>query len=463
METTTVNDVIRWEEIRLDESTQARVKMSAATIDEYAQAIERNLERNAAHWGMPEVVLFEDEESGRYWIGDGFHRICAARACGIDGVERGWCEIRPGGRVEALRYAVGSNAEHGLPRSAADKRRAVELALDEWPKMSSRGIAGTVQVSHVFVERVRKEYQKVLPTERVGSDGVERGGAKERVRKAREENPEGSQREVAEAAGVSQGTVAKSEGDSIGNVTSGITGEDRVRVGEFPLVTEVMPWVPHPSDGDAENPGVTWGEIAEAVGVEPEDGGVLSREALKDAARRPRPGQRFAERYDAELGRSVEDARYLYRTEEEVAQGVPKVRPEVMWEGFRTKLISVEHALSERARYVEEQERAANVVWARGLAQALEAAPESPQKLGEMASVLACQVWKLATREGQRLLAEVMREEPEECARRCLGGAGGLLDAVVLLLEPELQEHGREWMETNAVGCWFVETEGGAE
>jgi hypothetical protein len=50
---------------------------------------------------------------------------------------------------DALLYSISSNAEHGLPRSNADKRKAVRLLLAdaEWGQWSDRESARHCQVS----------------------------------------------------------------------------------------------------------------------------------------------------------------------------------------------------------------------------------------------------------------------------------------------------------------------------
>jgi hypothetical protein len=58
---------------------------------------------------------------------------------------------------DALLYS-SSNAEHGRPRTNADKRKAVRLLLAdaEWGQWSDREIARHCQVSQWFVSRLRK-------------------------------------------------------------------------------------------------------------------------------------------------------------------------------------------------------------------------------------------------------------------------------------------------------------------
>lgn len=62
----------------------------------------------------------------------------------------------PGGRIDALKAALSANAAHGIRRGNADKRRAVEIALREFPKLSSRMIAELCGVSDKTVGTVRE-------------------------------------------------------------------------------------------------------------------------------------------------------------------------------------------------------------------------------------------------------------------------------------------------------------------
>ena len=75
-------------------------------------------------------------------------------------------------------YSVGANATHGLPRSNADKRRAVETLLrdDEWAQWSDSEIARRAAVSQPFVGKVRGEVAPThngyeSPATRKGADG----------------------------------------------------------------------------------------------------------------------------------------------------------------------------------------------------------------------------------------------------------------------------------------------------
>jgi hypothetical protein len=60
----------------------------------------------------------------------------------------------------------------------SDKRRSVELALAEWPKLSDRELARICAVGHPFVGDVRKAQVEsdstYQPQTRIGGDGKER-------------------------------------------------------------------------------------------------------------------------------------------------------------------------------------------------------------------------------------------------------------------------------------------------
>lgn len=66
-------------------------------------------------------------------------------------------EVRNGGRVEALKHALGANAIHGQRRTNADKRRCVEIAAKEFAGLSSRAIAELCGVSDHFVCGIKSE------------------------------------------------------------------------------------------------------------------------------------------------------------------------------------------------------------------------------------------------------------------------------------------------------------------
>lgn len=69
--------------------------------------------------------------------------------------------VYPGGKREALLHALGANETHGHRRTDADRRHAVELLIadPEWRAWSDREIARQCHVSHMLVNRVRRELE----------------------------------------------------------------------------------------------------------------------------------------------------------------------------------------------------------------------------------------------------------------------------------------------------------------
>jgi hypothetical protein len=75
------------------------------------------------------------------------------------------CNVQPGDRDDALLFACGANASHGLPRSNSDKRKAVLALLtsEKWAHWSDREIARQCRVSHAFVAKLRPEQLETFP------------------------------------------------------------------------------------------------------------------------------------------------------------------------------------------------------------------------------------------------------------------------------------------------------------
>lgn len=132
--------------IRTDGGTQTRAEIDRTVVDDYA-------EKMRTGEAFPPLVVFYDGED--YWLADGFHRHGAADAAEIANVD---VVVRQGTRRDAVLFSVGANAQHGLRRTNADKRRAVEtlLADAEWSRKSDNWIATTASVDHKTVARLRE-------------------------------------------------------------------------------------------------------------------------------------------------------------------------------------------------------------------------------------------------------------------------------------------------------------------
>jgi len=145
--------------IQRDTSIQTRAETNMETVNSYAEAMTEGAE-------FPPVVLFGTKD--KCWIGDGWHRVMAAEQIGAMDIP---AEVRAGGRVDALKYALGANAVHGQRRTNADKRRCVEIAVKEFPKLSSRSIAEMCGVSNDFVSRFRQVSSNDTPATRTDTLG----------------------------------------------------------------------------------------------------------------------------------------------------------------------------------------------------------------------------------------------------------------------------------------------------
>lgn len=133
--------------IKIDGGTQSRAKIQEATIAEYADAM-------ISGAVFPAVTVFHD--GAEYFLADGFHRYFAAKKAGSPGIK---CDIREGTLRDAILFSFSVNHDHGLQRTAADKRKIVIAMLndEEWGKWSDREIGRQCHVSHTMVSAMRKE------------------------------------------------------------------------------------------------------------------------------------------------------------------------------------------------------------------------------------------------------------------------------------------------------------------
>ncbi len=130
-----------------DGGAQMRVEMTPDVVRDYADDM-------AAGAIFPPVLVYHDGTD--YWLADGFHRVAAARKIERETID---AEVREGTARDAIIQGIGANASHGLRRTQADKRRAVERLLrdEEWSKWSDRKIAKVARVDHKTVGKIRRE------------------------------------------------------------------------------------------------------------------------------------------------------------------------------------------------------------------------------------------------------------------------------------------------------------------
>lgn len=153
--------------INIDDSVQSRTRFDEGTLQDYKEAWESGVK-------FPPVYLYFDGQV--YWIGDGFHRIKSRINAKIKG-NKIEAIVHPGNRRDAILHSVGANSTHGLRRTNEDKRRAVELLLQdaEWSKWSNCEIARKACVSEFLVRAAREAIFEKIEDDQ-GVRMVERNG-----------------------------------------------------------------------------------------------------------------------------------------------------------------------------------------------------------------------------------------------------------------------------------------------
>ena len=187
-------------EVDIYGGTQTRVSTNEDAIASYAEEMESGAV-------FPPITVYYD--GAKYWLADGFHRFLAAQRLNLSEIS---AEVSAGTRGDALKFALGANATNGLYRSHADKRNAVEIALEEWPQLSNSVLSELCKVSDELVRRCRhtmEKLQRIEPqAEVVGKDGKRYTVKSERRASISESAAESSS---ATGGGVSSGSKNKDE------------------------------------------------------------------------------------------------------------------------------------------------------------------------------------------------------------------------------------------------------------
>jgi hypothetical protein len=159
------------DQIRTDGGTQPRAAIDQEVVKQYRADMEAGL----WDWERHELPLvFYDGKD--YWLASGFHRHAATSQ-----LERSMpVEVRQGTRRDAVLASVGTNTDHGLRRTNADKRRAVTTLLqdEEWKLWADREIARRCGVDNHLVAKIRAELNP--PSEdrpQIGGRQVQRGAS----------------------------------------------------------------------------------------------------------------------------------------------------------------------------------------------------------------------------------------------------------------------------------------------
>jgi hypothetical protein len=134
-------------EVKETYEAQARAAICEKTVAEYADAMSKGAI-------FPPITVFAD--SIEFVIADGHHRYLAAKKIGAKEIE---AILRPGSVGDAILFSVGTNANHGLRRTLADRRKAVTILLqdEEWTTWSNAKIAEKCCCSDELVAKIRQE------------------------------------------------------------------------------------------------------------------------------------------------------------------------------------------------------------------------------------------------------------------------------------------------------------------
>jgi hypothetical protein len=143
--------MVNLDRIPAEADAQARVKIRGDVVRHYAVAMKEQQAEGGVRF--PPVVLFTDGQE--YRLADGWHRVLAARRAGLTEIA---ADVHAGTARDALLHSVSANSAHGLPRTNADKRKAIALLLadSEWSQWSDREIGRHCQVDHTVVGRMRR-------------------------------------------------------------------------------------------------------------------------------------------------------------------------------------------------------------------------------------------------------------------------------------------------------------------
>lgn len=162
--------------LRIDGGTQSRAVINQEQINNYAQDM-------AAGDKFPDVTVFFN--GLEYYLADGFHRYFATKKLGKTSL---CCNVVTGTLRDAILFSKSANADNGLPRTNADKRKCVVDMLQdfEWCEWNNVEIAKACRVSTEYVRRIKAELNVKPDTVKykMGGKTFERKPTKETISKA---------------------------------------------------------------------------------------------------------------------------------------------------------------------------------------------------------------------------------------------------------------------------------------
>ena len=154
---------LKLKDLKLNFATQTRAAINEGAITSYAERMESGDT-------FPDVIIYHD--GTEHYVADGFHRILAAERLGRKDIN---AEVHNGTRLDAIKFGLGANKNHGMPMSRKDKENSIRIALREFSDMTDNAIADLIGVSFHTVASHREQLSTLLnstkPKTRKGKDG----------------------------------------------------------------------------------------------------------------------------------------------------------------------------------------------------------------------------------------------------------------------------------------------------
>lgn len=142
-------------DLDLTAGTQLRAGLDKTAVADYAE-----IYRESGNCELGPITIYHAPGLRQpYVLIDGFHRVSAAHEVWPQGISLPCVCAGSGTLREAILQAAGVNAEHGVRRTDADKRRAVLQILSdaEWINWSDNKIAKICNVGNRLVGVLRRE------------------------------------------------------------------------------------------------------------------------------------------------------------------------------------------------------------------------------------------------------------------------------------------------------------------
>jgi hypothetical protein len=132
------------------ERLQSRVETDPEHARQLAEVLERGEE-------LRPVVVFQDPESGKYLLADGFHRHWAYRKHKRPAIP---AYVVKGSVRDAIEFSASANLEFSKSPTIEDRKKAARMLLTfpEWHAVAASALGAASGISGSLAQKVRKQY-----------------------------------------------------------------------------------------------------------------------------------------------------------------------------------------------------------------------------------------------------------------------------------------------------------------